>query len=103
MNPESHGIVGSYFLDFNVSKDPFTPKTTDPAWFNGEPIWNTALKNGKKSATFFWPGSEVIINGLLNKQNMFLYIKKLLGGKPTFSVEYNTSIDFSKRVDQVCF
>ncbi|CAD5231544.1 unnamed protein product [Bursaphelenchus xylophilus] len=83
--PESHGIVGSHFMDFNISQEPFTPRTRNPVWFNGEPIWNTAKKHGKKSATFFWPGSEVYING----------------GRPTFIVNYNSSIAFSKRVDQV--
>lgn len=36
--PESHGIVGSYFIDFNISKDPFTPKTNNSEYFNGEPV-----------------------------------------------------------------
>ncbi len=26
-------------------------------------IWNTVQRNGNKSATFFWPGSELPING----------------------------------------
>ncbi|KAI6199800.1 Ectonucleotide pyrophosphatase/phosphodiesterase C27A7.1 [Aphelenchoides besseyi] len=83
--PESHGIVGTKFIDFNISDLPFSPKTARTEYFHGEPIWNTALHNGKKSATFFWPGSEVLINGK----------------KPTFSINYNSSIPFSKRVDQV--
>ena len=48
-------------------------------------IWNTVTKNGKKSAIFFWPGSEVPIQGML----------------PTYRYSYNASLPFSKRVDQV--
>lgn len=36
--PESHGIVGSYFMDFNVLDESFTPKTSDSTWFKGEPV-----------------------------------------------------------------
>ncbi|MBY0495861.1 MAG: ectonucleotide pyrophosphatase/phosphodiesterase [Cyanobacteria bacterium] len=35
----------------------------DPRWWGGEPIWNTAEKQGRKAAAMFWPGSETVING----------------------------------------
>jgi predicted AlkP superfamily pyrophosphatase or phosphodiesterase len=35
----------------------------DPRWWGGEPIWNTAERQGRKSAAMFWPGSEVMIGG----------------------------------------
>lgn len=35
----------------------------DPRWWGGEPIWNTAERQGRKSAAMFWPGSEVLIGG----------------------------------------
>jgi hypothetical protein len=28
-------------------------------------IWNTAKKQGKKPFTFFWPGSDVNISGMI--------------------------------------
>lgn len=36
----------------------------DGYWYGGEPIWNTLEKAGKKSATYFWPGSEAEIDGI---------------------------------------
>ncbi len=35
----------------------------DPRWWGGEPIWNTAEKQGRKAAAMFWPGSETVIAG----------------------------------------
>ena len=35
----------------------------DPRWWGGEPIWNTAERQGLKASTMFWPGSEAPING----------------------------------------
>jgi predicted AlkP superfamily pyrophosphatase or phosphodiesterase len=35
----------------------------DPRWWGGEPIWNTAERQGRKAAAMFWPGSEVMIGG----------------------------------------
>jgi predicted AlkP superfamily pyrophosphatase or phosphodiesterase len=33
----------------------------DPRWYGGEPIWVTAEKQGIRSGTVFWPGSEAPI------------------------------------------
>lgn len=33
----------------------------DPRWYGGEPIWVTAEKQGLRSGTVFWPGSEAPI------------------------------------------
>ena len=35
----------------------------DPRWWGGEPIWNTAEKQGRSAAAMFWPGSETAIGG----------------------------------------
>ncbi|KAJ8327580.1 hypothetical protein BDV3_003389 [Batrachochytrium dendrobatidis] len=65
--PESHGIVGNIFYD-PVRNDTFS--YTDPLnngdgywWKKGEPIWVTAGRQGKISATCMWPGSEAEIRG----------------------------------------
>uniref|UniRef100_A0A914I5I5 Ectonucleotide pyrophosphatase/phosphodiesterase family member 3 n=1 Tax=Globodera rostochiensis TaxID=31243 RepID=A0A914I5I5_GLORO len=84
--PESHGIVDNYFYDEQMPDEKmFARSSRNPAWYIGEPIWNTVAKNGKKSAIFFWPGSEVPIQGI----------------RPTYRYSYNATIPFSKRVDQV--
>ena len=36
---------------------------SDPRWWGGEPIWNTAERQGLKASAMFWPGSEAPING----------------------------------------
>ena len=33
--------------------------SSDPRWWGGEPLWVTAVKQGKRSACFYWPGSHV--------------------------------------------
>jgi len=33
-------------------------------WWEGEPIWVTAERHGLRTATFFWPGTDVEINGV---------------------------------------
>lgn len=61
--PSEHGIVGNTFYDPKldmrfVNVDPklgLNPKF----WEGGEPIWQTAARQGVKSAVHMWPGSEV--------------------------------------------
>ncbi|KAK6183339.1 hypothetical protein SNE40_010840 [Patella caerulea] len=82
---ESHGIVGNYMYDpiFNES---FGLSTHDSKWWEaGEPIWITATKKNKKSATHFWPGSEVEFNGV----------------RPAIWLQYNETIPFEKRIETV--
>ena len=61
-----HGIVS------NNMRDPGIPGRysmanrdvlADPRWWGGEPIWNTAERQGKVAAAMFWPGSEAVIGG----------------------------------------
>jgi predicted AlkP superfamily pyrophosphatase or phosphodiesterase len=65
--PARHGIISNTMLDpaipgrFALSD---TQVTGNPAWWSGEPIWQTATRQGLKSATMFWPGSDVPIGGL---------------------------------------
>ena len=65
--PEHHGIVA------NVMHDPVIPvrfsmandeATGDRRWWGGEPLWVTAIRQGRRSATMFWPGSMADINGV---------------------------------------
>uniref|UniRef100_A0A3Q2Q4G8 Ectonucleotide pyrophosphatase/phosphodiesterase 1 n=1 Tax=Fundulus heteroclitus TaxID=8078 RepID=A0A3Q2Q4G8_FUNHE len=51
-------------------------------WYQGEPIWITVMKQKLKSATFFWPGSDVAINGSF----------------PNFYKKYDKNITFEKRL-----
>ncbi|TKR60245.1 hypothetical protein L596_027523 [Steinernema carpocapsae] len=84
--PESHGVINNVFFDNSGDEDDvFFKSTKNPKWWQGEPIWNTARKNGKNATVFFWPGSEVPIQGM----------------PPPAFLSFNDSIPFSQRVDQV--
>ncbi|MEE6475676.1 hypothetical protein FKM82_010835 [Ascaphus truei] len=63
--PESHGIIDNKIYDVKRNAF-FTLKSEEkfnPSWYQGEPLWLTAMNQGLKTATFFWPGSDVKING----------------------------------------
>ena len=36
----------------------------DPRWWGGEPLWVTAIRQGRRASSMFWPGSEVAIGGV---------------------------------------
>uniref|UniRef100_A0A3B3XRH9 SMB domain-containing protein n=1 Tax=Poecilia mexicana TaxID=48701 RepID=A0A3B3XRH9_9TELE len=63
--PESNGLIDNNMYDpvFNASFSLGNDEKNNPAWYLGQPIWNTAMHQGLKSGTFFWPGSDVKING----------------------------------------
>uniref|UniRef100_A0A3P8VPK0 Ectonucleotide pyrophosphatase/phosphodiesterase 2 n=1 Tax=Cynoglossus semilaevis TaxID=244447 RepID=A0A3P8VPK0_CYNSE len=55
--PESHGIVGNSMYDpvFDATFTLRGQEKLNHRWWGGQPIWITALKQGVKAATFFWP------------------------------------------------
>lgn len=64
--PIHHGIVANNMLDpaigeFHTGDD---PAVRDGRWWLGEPLWVTAEKQGIRSASLFWPGSEAPIGGV---------------------------------------
>lgn len=64
--PERHGIVANVMIDPRMPER-FTMSSQtsrESAWWGGEPIWVTAVRQGRRSATMFWPGSEVAIGGV---------------------------------------
>ena len=64
--PAHHGIVSNNMWDDAIG-DRFTmsaPTSKDPRWWGGEPLWVTAVKQGQRATSMFWPGSEVEIGGV---------------------------------------
>lgn len=64
LHPSEHGIVGNTFFDPVLKKqfvntDPKVGGIDPDFWQGGEPIWQTAFKQGVNSAVHMWPGSEV--------------------------------------------
>ncbi|XP_051909216.1 ectonucleotide pyrophosphatase/phosphodiesterase family member 1 [Hippocampus zosterae] len=82
--PESHGIVDNKMYDVtqNIFYSLKTEEKYNPRWYQGEPIWITAMRNKLKTGTFFWPGSDVAINGSF----------------PDFYKVYDRSTSFETRV-----
>jgi predicted AlkP superfamily pyrophosphatase or phosphodiesterase len=88
LEPEHHGIVD------NVMRDPATggwfrlsdtAAVADARWFGGEPLWVTAVRQGRRSAAMFWPGSEAPVGGV----------------RPTYWRHYDARLADTARVDQV--
>lgn len=85
--PAQHGIISNRFFDpeLGVFFHYKIPNSLhDPRLWGGEPIWITAEKQGRRSACYFWPGSEVL--GEV---------------RPTIAKKYDYSIPFEKRLDEL--
>jgi predicted AlkP superfamily pyrophosphatase or phosphodiesterase len=64
--PEHHGVVGNTMRDASMPER-FTQSSEtakDARWWGGEPVWVTAMRQGRRAATMFWPGSEAAIGGM---------------------------------------
>lgn len=65
--PDTNGIVGNNMIDPRRPAERFSlgnaKQALDPFWWDeAEPAWVTAQKAGVRTATMFWPGSEVAIH-----------------------------------------
>ena len=65
--PDTNGIVGNRMIDPRRPDQIFSlgdaKQSLDPFWWGeAEPAWVTADKAGVRTATMFWPGSEVAIH-----------------------------------------
>lgn len=69
--PEHHGIIANSFYDdgfktnFNIFN---SPAPRESRWWGGEPIWVTALKQGRIANCMFWPGSDAPIQDVRPNQ-----------------------------------
>ena len=88
LRPDHHGIINNRMTDPAMGKA-FVYKEAstieDPQWWGGEPIWVSAEKHGIRSATMFWPGSSVAIDGV----------------RPTWWKPFDTTYAPDRRVDAV--
>lgn len=86
--PDNHGIVNNTFYapeydEVYSIRD--REKVQNGKFYGGEPIWNTAEKQGVKAASYFWVGSEADIQGI----------------HPSYWKEYDHHFDYYQRVDSV--
>lgn len=86
--PNHNGMVNNAFYDPESGK-PYSigNKTArfDPDFYKGEPIWITARNQGVKTASFYWVGSDVAINGK----------------HPDIWKDYNEEVPFINRIDTI--
>jgi predicted AlkP superfamily pyrophosphatase or phosphodiesterase len=86
--PDHHGLVNNSFYDsvYDVSYAIGKPAARqNPAFYGGEPIWITAMKQGLKTASFFWVGSDVPIQGM----------------HPDYWKKYDGKVPFADRNDTI--
>ncbi len=85
--PGNHGLVDNEFYDA-ARKKLYTTKNRlmveDTSFYGGTPLWQLAQQQGMKSASFFWVGSEVKIQGTF----------------PDYYKLYDSKISNEERVEQ---
>lgn len=86
--PARHGMINNDFFDPELGQffrfnQPNAVR--DPRWWGGEPIWVTAIKQGRPAATAFWVGSEAAIGGI----------------RPTYWRAYDHALPFERRLEEL--
>lgn len=85
--PEHHGIISNTIVEpgfperFTLS----SATAKDGRWWGGEPLWATAIRQGRLAGAMFWPGSEAPINGV----------------RPTYWRPFDDAVPNADRVKQV--
>lgn len=84
LRPARHGIVSNTMFDPDFSPESGNrfslgnrAANEDSRWWEGEPIWATAERQGMRAGTYFWPGSEAAFDGIRPS-----YWKRFDGGVP---------------------
>jgi predicted AlkP superfamily pyrophosphatase or phosphodiesterase len=86
--PDHHGLVHNNFNDEKLNKGyaiSYRKAVEDADFYGGEPIWVTAKKQGIRTASYFWVGTEAPIQGT----------------QPDIWKRYEHNFPFSQRVDSV--
>ncbi|MBB3169481.1 ectonucleotide pyrophosphatase/phosphodiesterase [Simiduia aestuariiviva] len=88
MLPAHHGIVYNSFYAPDIGR-PYNKSqraaVTNPDFYLAEPLWVLLERQGRKTATYFWPGSEASIGGI----------------SPSIVKPYNKSTPTQARIDEV--
>ncbi|HPW26424.1 MAG TPA: ectonucleotide pyrophosphatase/phosphodiesterase [Tenuifilaceae bacterium] len=85
--PDHHGIVNNSFFDKKLGYYSIGNRKSveNGEFYQGELIWVTAEKQGVRTASYYWVGTEAPIQGI----------------QPTYWKPYNERITFEQRVDTV--
>jgi len=82
--PDHHGLINNSFPAVDLGlfyRMGDRTAVENPAFYGGEPVWVTAGKQGVKSASFFWVGSEA--------------------RHPAYWKRYDESVKYEARIDTV--
>jgi predicted AlkP superfamily pyrophosphatase or phosphodiesterase len=88
LHPDHHGLVNNTFYAEDIDSIYSIGNryaVANPHFYGGEPIWNTAQKQGVKAASFYWVGSETAIQGM----------------QPSIWKPFDDSVPFINRADSV--
>jgi predicted AlkP superfamily pyrophosphatase or phosphodiesterase len=97
--PDRHGIVANRMEDPARPGEIFTMATEDPFWWNAaEPVWLDAERAGIRTATQFWPGSNVPIGGQREDPKDPEIVG---GGRPSDWQQFNQAISGEQRVNGI--
>jgi alkaline phosphatase D len=86
--PDHHGLINNSFAAPDLGlfyRMGDRTAVENPAFYGGEPVWVTAEKQGVKSASFFWVGSEAPVDGI----------------QPSYWKKYDETVTFEARIDTV--
>ncbi len=86
--PSHHGIINNEFFDPDTGEFFHYNQTAivrASHWWRGEPVWVTAVRQGRPSAASFWPGSDVEIGGY----------------RPTYWKTYDAKLPYMERVEEL--
>lgn len=88
MYPQNHGIIFNSFVN-PITKDKYrlgdSNAVRNSDWYLGEAFWQTAERNGIKTASYFWPGSEVTLDYR----------------RPTYYKKYDHNKPYRERIDGI--
>jgi predicted AlkP superfamily pyrophosphatase or phosphodiesterase len=85
--PDEHGIVNNTMHDpvLGNFSPPNRAANTDGRWWDqAEPIWVTAQKQGRRTASVYWPGTQAEIHGV----------------RPTYWQPFDPAVPPDARVEQ---
>jgi len=86
--PDHHGLVNNSFYDRTLNMSFAIGNKNarfNPDFYGGEPIWITAQKQGVRTASYYWVGSDVLIQGL----------------QPDIWKPYDGKVPFIERIDTI--
>lgn len=88
MYAENHGLIANTFYATDIGK-PYAIRdrkaVENGQFYGGEPIWVTAERQGVRTASYFWVGTEASINGI----------------QPSYWKKYDQKVSFQSRIDSV--